>query len=187
MITILTKEKTLNNTSLLQLSTNNTTEEIRDTKPTVDTTATTNTTPSSQPISKSSRSSQSISKSSRDNSLYNVFLTAILHLLHFLYITYIAYKTLRTHLYNKLINSDQNIHQRIQYDISKLTKIPNHLSINISRELSSFRTIENWEEIMYSISFATCWAWEFGIKEVSVYDQSGKVFQCVLYRGKKIH
>lgn len=112
----------------------------------------------------------------RQNTLYHVFLSSILHLLHFIYITCIAFKTFKSYLYNHITTANTTtIHQRIQYDKENLTKIPNHLSINISRELSSSRTLEKWDEIMYSISFVTCWAWEFGIKEVSVYDQSGKL------------
>lgn len=115
-------------------------------------------------------------KGSGGNSVYDVFLTSILYTLHFTYISFIALKTLHTYLYNIYISiryNDQNIHQRIQNDKSQLTKIPQHLAINVSRELLSTRSLEDWERTMYNISFATCWAWEFGIKEVSVYDASG--------------
>ncbi|GAA5807663.1 hypothetical protein MFLAVUS_001034 [Mucor flavus] len=66
-----------------------------------------------------------------------------------------------------------HITKRIQHDKTQLTKIPQHLSINVSRELLSTRSLKDWQETMYNISFMTCWAWEFGIKEVSVYDASG--------------
>lgn len=115
-------------------------------------------------------------KVSGGNSVFDVFLTSILYTLHFTYISYIAIKTLHTYLYNIYISirfNDQNIHQRIQLDKVQLTKIPQHLTINVSRELLSSRSLEDWERTMYNISFATCWAWEFGIKEVSVFDASG--------------
>lgn len=86
-------------------------------------------------------------------------------------------KTLQSYFYTIYVSigyNHQNILERIQQDKTQLTKIPQHLTINVSRELLSSRSLKDWDEIMYNISFATCWAWEFGIKEVSVYDASGK-------------
>lgn len=112
-----------------------------------------------------------------DNSLYHVFLTWTLHTVHFLFITYVAVKTLYRYMYTRYntIRYNQSILQRIQHDKTQLTKIPQHLSINVSRELLSTRSLKDWQETMYNISFMACWAWEFGIKEVSVYDASGEL------------
>lgn len=116
-------------------------------------------------------------KTKDNRSLYQVFLTFILHTLHFVFITYIALKKLLTFSdtkYCRIRYWNQTIYDRIQHDKARLTKIPRHLSISVSRELLSNRTSEDWKEIMMDISFVTCWAWKFGIKEVSVYDASGE-------------
>jgi hypothetical protein len=41
---------------------------------------------------------------------------------------------------------------------------------------------------MYDISLSTCWAWDFGIKEISVYDASGiiKSMSIDLYKQQSI-
>lgn len=109
-------------------------------------------------------------------SIYDVFLAFMLSSLHFLYLSFISIKTLHSYIHNLYLSighNNEDILQRIQYDKTQLTKIPGHLTINISRELLSSRTLGDWEKAMYNISIATCWAWEFGIKEVSVYDASG--------------
>lgn len=121
-------------------------------------------------ISKRSRADK-IKKSY--NTFSHVFFTTILYTLHFLYITFIAFKSLYLYLENLSRNNHHDIHQRIQFDKSQLTKIPKHLTINVSRELSSTRSCKDWEKLMYDISLSTCWAWDFGIKEISVYDASG--------------
>lgn len=117
---------------------------------------------------------------SSNNSIYHVFLKAVLSTVHFIYITYIAYHSFYAYLYTLYIsmryNDRRQIQERIQHDKSQLTKIPKHLAINVSRELLSVRTCQEWENTMFSISMATCWAWEFGIEEVSVYDASGNFF-----------
>jgi hypothetical protein len=114
-----------------------------------------------------------------NNSIYHVFLKYVLYTVHFIYITYIAYQSLYAYLYTLYISmrySDRrHIQERIQHDKSHLTKIPKHLAINVSRELLSTRTCQEWENTMFNISMATCWAWEFGIEEVSVYDASGNL------------
>lgn len=115
-------------------------------------------------------------KNSNHNTLSHVFLTTILYTLHFIYISFIALKSLYLYLEDLFRNTHQNqhdIHRRIQLDKSQLTKIPEHLTINVSRELSSTRSCKEWEKLMYDISVSTCWAWDFGINEVSVYDASG--------------
>lgn len=120
---------------------------------------------------------RSVKKTSSGYTIHDVFLTFILSTLHFLYLSFISIKTLHSYLYNVYLSighNNEDLLQRIQYDKTQLTKIPKHLTINISRELLSSRTLGDWEEAMYNISVATCWAWEFGIKEVSVYDASGK-------------
>ncbi|KAL0139554.1 hypothetical protein V8B55DRAFT_1525060 [Mucor lusitanicus] len=133
-----------------------------------------NTTETSAEISKRSRADKI--KNSNRNTLSHVFLTAILYTLHFIYISFIAFKSLYSYLENLLRDTHQHphdIHQRIQFDKTQLTKIPEHLTINVSRELASTRSCKEWEKLMYDISMSTCWAWDFGIKEVSVYDASG--------------
>lgn len=116
-------------------------------------------------------------------SIKNVLLKFMLTTLQFTYITWIALKTLYTHLYTIYTSTrhQNTIYQRIQYDKSRLTKIPNHLTIVISRELSSTRSLKEWEAEMFNISMATCWAWEYGIKEISVYDAAGK-HKLLLYK-----
>lgn len=130
--------------------------------------------------------SRSRAQVSSDNSIYYVFLKVVLYTVHFIYITYIAYQSLQTYLYTLYISMRYNdrlhIQDRIQHDKSQLTKIPKHLAINVSRELLSTRTCQEWENTMFNISMATCWAWEFGIEEVSVYDASGNFFFHVLLR-----
>jgi hypothetical protein len=66
------------------------------------------------------------------------------------------------------------IHDYIQHDKEQLTKIPKHMSITISREFQNTRSSAQWQIIMDDVCMASCWAWEFGIKEFSVYDASGK-------------
>lgn len=124
----------------------------------------------------SNRSRADKIKNSNHNTLSHVFLTAILYTLHFIYISFIAFKSLHSYLENLFRDTHQHqhdIHQRIQFDKTQLTKIPEHLTINVSRELASTRSCKEWEKLMYDISMSTCWAWDFGIKEVSVYDASG--------------
>lgn len=133
-----------------------------------------NTIETSAEISKRSRADKI--KNSNRNTFSHVFLTTILYALHFLYISFIAFKSLYSYLESLFRNAHRNhhdIHQRIQFDKTQLTKIPEHLTIAVSRELSSTRSCKEWEKLMYDISMSTCWAWDFGIKEVSVYDASG--------------
>lgn len=145
-----------------------------------------NTTETSSEISKRSRADKI--KKNNNNTFSHVFFTTILYTLHFLYITFIAFKTLYSYLENLFRNNHYDIHQRIQFDKSQLTKIPKHLTINVSRELSSTRSCKDWEKLMYDISLSTCWAWDFGIKEISVYDASGiiKSMSIDLYKQQSI-
>ncbi|PHZ11506.1 Undecaprenyl diphosphate synthase [Rhizopus microsporus ATCC 52813] len=69
--------------------------------------------------------------------------------------------------------TEKEIFECIQYDRAQLTKIPKHLSIHISNELASTRSHKDWEEIINNVCSVSCWAWEFGIREISVYDASG--------------
>lgn len=148
---------------------------------------TTNTVPVKSLETKTEVENRREKRASSGYSIYDVFLTFILSTLHFLYLSFISIKTLNSYIYNLYLSNGHNnedIPQRIQYDKTQLTKIPGHLTINISRELLSSRTLGDWEEAMYNISIATCWAWEFGIKEVSVYDASGvmKSMEVELYK-----
>lgn len=110
-------------------------------------------------------------------SIKNILLKFLLTTLQFTYITWIALKTLYTYIHTIKRQQDTTIYQRIHHDKSKLTKIPSHLTFVLSRELLSTRTLKHWEAEMFNISMATCWAWEYGIKEISVYDASGKFVQ----------
>ncbi|KAI9473712.1 MAG: Decaprenyl diphosphate synthase-like protein [Benjaminiella poitrasii] len=116
----------------------------------------------------------SIKRQLSNNSFSQRLYKSLLYALQFVYIVFIAFRSLYTYLYNLYIfKRCHDIQQRIQYDKTQLTKIPHHLTILISRELLSTRTYQDWEKIMSDISLTTCWAWEFGIKEVSVYDATG--------------
>ncbi|RCI03139.1 hypothetical protein CU098_001066, partial [Rhizopus stolonifer] len=128
----------------------------------------TNTIESKQEIKNRSRPIQE-----QNNSLFDVFLTVILYILHFLYLLYIGYISFSVYLYTTFYQSKADIQARMQFDKRQLTKIPNHLAIHISRELLSSRSLKDWDTMMLDICMATCWAWEFGIQEVSVYDASG--------------
>jgi hypothetical protein len=116
-------------------------------------------------------------------SIKDLFLKFILNTLQLTYITWIALKTLYTYIYTIYISTrhQQTIYQRIHQDKSRLTKIPNHLTIVLSRELQSTRSLNEWDREMFNISMATCWAWEYGIKEISVYDASGKKNMTTLF------
>ncbi|KAI7900704.1 uncharacterized protein BX663DRAFT_517335 [Cokeromyces recurvatus] len=116
-----------------------------------------------------------ILRNKEDNSsIYHIFLKSILYTLHFVYIFFTSIRLLNTYLYNLYISTRyDDIRKRIQHDKLQLTKIPNHLTIIISRELLSTRSCQDWERIMSEISTLTCWAYEFGTKEISVYDATG--------------
>ncbi|KAI8984522.1 Decaprenyl diphosphate synthase-like protein [Mycotypha africana] len=119
-----------------------------------------------------------VSENSQQGGLLGLIYTLILYLIHILYMSCVACKSLQLYLSLKLQTlcakeDDAIILQRILYDKKHLTKIPKHLTINISRELSTTRNLQDWETIKYQLSKATCWAFEFGIQEVSVYDSLG--------------
>ncbi|KAI9308274.1 Decaprenyl diphosphate synthase-like protein [Cunninghamella echinulata] len=61
----------------------------------------------------------------------------------------------------------------IHQDKSKLSKIPKHLAITISDEMVFERTQEDWDRIIHDICQTSCWAFEMGMKELSIFDASG--------------
>ncbi|KAI8376661.1 hypothetical protein EDC96DRAFT_281582 [Choanephora cucurbitarum] len=108
----------------------------------------------------------------KNNSFLDAFLTMILYIFHFIYLSYIALQSLK-HYFKNYHSSTLDIHERIEFDKQQLTKLPRHLTISLSSDLFSTRTLEDWDSIMRDICLVTCWSWQMGIKEVSVYDMSG--------------
>ncbi|KAI8086931.1 Decaprenyl diphosphate synthase-like protein [Gilbertella persicaria] len=105
-----------------------------------------------------------------------IFNSDIVHIA-LLYLLYIGYISFSVYLYTTFYQSKADIQARMQFDKRQLTKIPNHLAIHISRELLSSRSLKDWDTMMLDICMATCWAWEFGIQEVSVYDASVDLYK----------
>ncbi|CEG79800.1 hypothetical protein RMATCC62417_14222 [Rhizopus microsporus] len=105
---------------------------------------------------------------------YDLLCVVLLHTLHFIYIIYISFRTTWQYCIVYIHRlTEKEIFECIQYDRAQLTKIPKHLSIHISNELASTRSHKDWEEIINNVCSVSCWAWEFGIREISVYDASG--------------
>ncbi|CAO3609265.1 unnamed protein product [Cunninghamella blakesleeana] len=69
-------------------------------------------------------------------------------------------------------NNNNRLLTLIQQDKEKLSKIPNHLAITISDELVFERSQDDWNHIIHDICQTSCWAFEIGIKELSIYDPS---------------
>ncbi|KAI8384168.1 Decaprenyl diphosphate synthase-like protein [Blakeslea trispora] len=111
----------------------------------------------------------------KSNSLLDVSLTMILYIFHFIYLSYIAFESFKSYFAKAYHTPIPNIYERIQFDKQQLTKLPKHLTINLSRDLFSTRTLKDWDRIMMDICLVTCWSWQIGIKEVSVYDVSGAI------------
>ncbi|CAO3597724.1 unnamed protein product [Absidia cylindrospora] len=68
---------------------------------------------------------------------------------------------------------DSNILSMLNDDKTQLSKIPRHLAITLSSELLFERTEDDWNMIVNDVCQVSCWAWEMGIKELSVYEASG--------------
>ncbi|CEI86546.1 hypothetical protein RMCBS344292_00985 [Rhizopus microsporus] len=112
--------------------------------------------------------------SSITTAAYDLLCVILLHTLHFIYIIYISFRTTWQYCIVYIHRlTEKEIFECIQYDRAQLTKIPKHLSIHISNELASTRSHKDWEEIITNVCSVSCWAWEFGIREISVYDASG--------------
>ena len=101
--------------------------------------------------------------------IFDLFCSLVLHTLHFIYILYSLVARFFCYWDYQSIN---NIKERIEWDQSRLTKIPKHLSIHVSSELT--RDGVDWQAIVNNLCLISCWAYEFGIKEISVFDASGK-------------
>ncbi|KAI9278300.1 Decaprenyl diphosphate synthase-like protein [Phascolomyces articulosus] len=115
-------------------------------------------------------------QSTKSNVFVDAICRIILHLIHIIYLTFIIYKTVRTmalDLYHQHLVHSTDTEELIRFDKAQLTKIPKHFSILISNELSHERTIQEWDNIVDDLCRVSCWAWEFGIEELSIFDASG--------------
>ena len=115
-------------------------------------------------------------KSTKSNMVVDALCRILLHFIHIVYLTFIIYKTLRSmliDLYHQHLVTSTDTEELIRFDKAQLTKIPKHLSILISSELLHERTMEEWDMILDDLCRVSCWAWEFGIEELSVFDASG--------------
>lgn len=101
--------------------------------------------------------------------MFDLFCSFVLHTLHFIYILYSLVVRFFSYWDDQSIN---NIKERIKWDQSRLTKIPKHLSIHVSSELT--RDGVDWQAMVNNLCLISCWAYGFGIKEISVFDASGK-------------
>ncbi|KAI9270820.1 Decaprenyl diphosphate synthase-like protein [Sporodiniella umbellata] len=66
-----------------------------------------------------------------------------------------------------------SVQQQLLKDQQELTKIPNHLCLHVSNELGHTREEQDWKELINDICSVSCWAYELGIKEISVFDTLG--------------
>lgn len=109
--------------------------------------------------------------------------------LHFGYLTVLAFYTLRTWLtdllttfirhvyvasyYEYHTTDNERLRRLIQEDKLRLTKIPKHLSILISRELAAERSEREWNTLVHELCLFSAWAWEVGVQELTVFDATG--------------
>ncbi|KAI7880614.1 Undecaprenyl diphosphate synthase [Lichtheimia hyalospora FSU 10163] len=114
----------------------------------------------------------------RPKTLYSTLLNGLCHLILYLlqlgYLLYIACRSLyrkTEHAIRQCLDTSDRL-VAIQKDKARLTKIPKHLAILVSGELEE-RDFADWEDLVNDICLTSCWAWEFGIQELSVYDPSG--------------
>ncbi|KAI7847378.1 Decaprenyl diphosphate synthase-like protein [Circinella umbellata] len=117
-------------------------------------------------------------KTTKSSVIVDVLCRILLHLIHIGYLTFIIYKTLRSmliDLYHQHLVTSTDTEELIRFDKAQLTKIPKHLSILISSELLHERTVKEWDVILDDLCRVSCWAWEFGIEELSVFDASGEL------------
>lgn len=116
----------------------------------------------------------------RHKALYSTLLDGLCHLILYTlqlgYLLYIACRSLyrkTEHVIRQCLDTSDRL-VAIHKDKARLTKIPKHLAILISGELEE-RDFADWEDLVNDICLTSCWAWEFGIQELSVYDPSGKL------------
>ncbi|OAD75657.1 hypothetical protein PHYBLDRAFT_166886 [Phycomyces blakesleeanus NRRL 1555(-)] len=123
------------------------------------------------------RATHSISKKTYSASILDGSCYLALSAIHCIYLACIAIATIYIHVESTItslwVEQRHSIPDLIKHDKSRLTKIPKHLTIAISHELIHERSLEDWHAIVNDICLASCWAWEFGVKELSVYDKSG--------------
>ncbi|KAI8580133.1 hypothetical protein K450DRAFT_238318 [Umbelopsis ramanniana AG] len=68
----------------------------------------------------------------------------------------------------------RDIPKAIETDRARLTKIPHHLAVIVSQEQAwTNRSPAQWDAIIHDICNTCVWSSELGIKEVSVFEQSG--------------
>jgi hypothetical protein len=68
----------------------------------------------------------------------------------------------------------RDIPKAIQTDRARLTKIPHHLAVIVSQERAwTNRSATQWDAIIRDICNTCVWSSEIGVKEVSVFEQSG--------------
>ncbi|KAI8332242.1 Decaprenyl diphosphate synthase-like protein [Chlamydoabsidia padenii] len=114
--------------------------------------------------------------------IINALCVSILYLIHFVYIAHLAQQVVRTTLHrhwrqfvwNQQDNKQpQDAYSLLKKDQGQLTKVPHHLAITVSSEHLLERSEEDWKTVISDLCQVTCWAWEMGIKEISVFDATG--------------
>ena len=116
-------------------------------------------------------------QSTQSNPVVDALCRLLLAIIHLAYLTFITLKVLRNHavdFYRNVVTTTP-INDLIRFDKAQLTKIPKHFSILISNELAHERSEQGWDTIVDEICRVSCWAYEFGIEELSVFDASGNV------------
>ncbi|ORX50568.1 hypothetical protein DM01DRAFT_1337726 [Hesseltinella vesiculosa] len=97
-----------------------------------------------------------------------------LNLLHLGYLCYLALKSFKCTIAQhwrryQLTHADMDLEQ----DRLHLQKIPRHLCIAISSELT--RSDDDWAAIIMDQCQAACWAWHLGIQRLTIFEASGKL------------
>ncbi|KAG1047024.1 hypothetical protein G6F43_010508 [Rhizopus delemar] len=107
--------------------------------------------------------------------MFDLFCSLVLHTLHFIYILYSLVVRFFSYWDDQSIN---NIKERIEWDQSRLTKIPKHLSIHVSSELT--RDGVDWQAMVNNLCLISCWAYGFGVMKsmsVDVHKQHAKMLK----------
>lgn len=111
------------------------------------------------------------------NPVINALCYITLHVIQLLYLLAIALKTARTALVRRWTASaplaGKQLRERIAHDRSCLSKVPAHLALLISSDMTD--TDRSWNQIASEICEASCWAWEMGVERLSVYDCTGEL------------
>ncbi|KAI8147111.1 Decaprenyl diphosphate synthase-like protein [Fennellomyces sp. T-0311] len=113
----------------------------------------------------------------QSNPVADALCRLLLAIIHLGYLTFITLKLLRSHaidFYRHVVTTTP-IDDLIRFDKAQLTKIPKHFSILISKELAHERSAQEWDMIVDEICRVSCWAYEFGIEELSIFDASGEL------------